>query len=372
MTETSLLPTPQAGKGTSLIRWAILLGGTIALTQILKAINTPAHQMLGAIGAGVGVAVFMGPVRVPKQVFFFGQATVGCLIAGSVVPNTLRDILGNWPLFVLMVVSVSIICGIMGWLLARAKVLPGTTAVWGTSPGAALVMVLMSDNYGADSRLVALMQYLRVFMVTLTATLVAKGMGVGGGVAVDSSHAWWLPLDTISFLETLGLIIIGAILGMNRRLPSAPILFPLILGPILRYYDLVTIEIPWWLQTAAYAIVGWNIGLRFTRDIVVYSLRVLPTIIASTGVMIIICGIFGIVFGPAAGMDPLTAYLATSPGGIDTVAIIGAATGSNLSLIMAVQTTRFIVVTFTGPALATFIVKRTGMVGKTDASAPEK
>lgn len=369
MTKTSSPPAPRIGKDRRAIRWLALLGGTMVLTWIFKALGMPAHHMLGAIGAGVGVAVFIGQVRMSKAVFSFGQATVGCLIAGSIAPTTLRDILGNWPLFVLMVLSASIICGIMGWLLAKANVLPGTTAVWGTSPGAALVMVLMSGNYGADSRLVAMMQYLRVFMVTMTATMVAKIMGMGDAAPAAVPQAWWPGIDALGFAETIGLIAISASLGMNKRLPSAPILFPLIIGPVLRYYDLVAIDIPWWLLTAAYAIVGWNIGLRFTRDIVLYSLRVLPIVIASTAVIIVVCGIVGMIFGPAAGMDPLTAYLATSPGGIDTVAIIGAATNANLSLIMAVQTTRFIVVAVTGPAFATFIVKRTGMLDRKDVPA---
>ena len=37
--------------------------------------------------------------------------------------------------------------------------LPGTTALWGTSPGAASVMTIMAESYGADMRLVAFMQY---------------------------------------------------------------------------------------------------------------------------------------------------------------------------------------------------------------------
>ena len=43
--------------------------------------------------------------------------------------------------------------------MTRWQVLPGTTALWGTSPGAASVMTIMAESYGADVRLVALMQY---------------------------------------------------------------------------------------------------------------------------------------------------------------------------------------------------------------------
>ena len=39
-----------------------------------------------------------------------------------------------------MIVAASL----LGWLLARWRVLPGATAVWALAPGAATVMTLMS------------------------------------------------------------------------------------------------------------------------------------------------------------------------------------------------------------------------------------
>jgi uncharacterized membrane protein AbrB (regulator of aidB expression) len=53
-----------------------------------------------------------------------------------------------------------------------------------------------------------------------------------------------------------------------------------------------------------------------------------------------------------AGIDPLTAYLATSPGGMDSVAIIGAASNVDLSFVMALQTLRLVIVLIVGPPLA--------------------
>ena len=44
------------------------------------------------------------------------------------------------PLFLLFVFSVIAIATGLGWLLTRWQVLPGTTAVWGSSPGAASAM----------------------------------------------------------------------------------------------------------------------------------------------------------------------------------------------------------------------------------------
>ena len=61
-----------------------------------------------------------------------------------------------------------------------------------------------------------------------------------------------------------------------------------------------------------------------------------------------------------AGIDPLTAYLATSPGGADSVAIIAASSHVDVPFVMALQTGRFLVVLLIGPRLARFVARRVG------------
>lgn len=339
--------------------WLILIACTLTIAPLLGLARLPAAVLLGAMVSGIAVAASGGVVRIPRTALFFAQSVVGCLIGRSISPDTLHDIVKSWPLFVLMVLSVSVVSSLLGWLLAKTGTLPGSTAIWGTSPGAALVMTLMSEGYGADSRLVAFMQYLRVLMVTLAATLVTGIWGeplpAKAVVAVAAGFDAW------AFGETLAIIAVGASLGMLIRLPAGPILFPMVVGAVLNITGMVRIELPWWLLYAAYTVVGWGIGLRFTRQIVAHALGAFPKIAATLLVMIAICGGFAVFFGIAIGIDPLTAYLATSPGGMDSIAIIASSTGGNMSFVMAVQTTRFILVTATGPALATFIVKRSGM-----------
>lgn len=63
---------------------------------------------------------------------------------------------------------------VIGWLLVRYSSLPGNTGAWGSSPGGAAAMVAMAQDYGADIRLVAFMQYLRVLLVVGAAALVTR------------------------------------------------------------------------------------------------------------------------------------------------------------------------------------------------------
>ena len=58
------------------------------------------------------------------------------------------------------------------------------------------------------------------------------------------------------------------------------------------------------------------------------------------------------------GVDPLTAYLATSPGGMDSIAIIAAAADNvDLSFVLTLQMLRFLIVLLFGPALARLVAR---------------
>ena len=74
----------------------------------------------------------------------------------------------------------------------------------------------------------------------------------------------------------------------------------------------------------------------------------LPRMMACILTMIVLCGGVAWLMVLAIGVDPLTAYLATSPGGSDSVAIIAASSNVDVSFVMAMQTVRMIAVLFIG------------------------
>ena len=67
---------------------------------------------------------------------------VGCLIAASVNAEIFGTFYAEWPLFLGIVLVTLVASSLLGYLISRWKVLPGTTAVWGSTPGAASAMVL--------------------------------------------------------------------------------------------------------------------------------------------------------------------------------------------------------------------------------------
>ena len=346
------------------LQWAILLVLSVLLFLLLQATHLPAALLLGPMAAAIIVAATGGAIRMPVRPFVLAQGVIGCLIAHSIQPAALTEMLRDWPLFLVVIGSVLVASNTLGWLLTRWQVLPGTTAIWGSSPGAASAMTLMAEAFGADIRLVAFMQYLRVVFVAVVASAVSRIWATGPTASVPEI-VWFPPISWIGLAQTLILIVLGSLLAVRLRIPAGPLLVPLAIGVILQNTGMMEIILPPWLLAASYAVVGWNIGSRFTRPILLHAARALPRVVASILTLIAICGGIAAILVVVADVDPLTAYLATSTGGADSVAIIAASSNVDLPFVMAMQTSRFIIVLLTGPAIARFIAKRTDISGPT-------
>jgi uncharacterized protein len=337
--------------------WSMLIAGSVVLAALLELAGLPAALLLGPMIAGIVLATNGGSIRAPKLPVLAAQAIVGCLVARAITPGIVLAFLRDWPLLLGVVLIIIATSSFLGWMISRLEVLPGTTAVWGTFPGAASAMMIMAGAFGADARLVAFMQYLRVVCVAGLASIVAR-LWIGPTAAVAPHIVWFPAVPWTNLAATLAIAGAGAMASIALRIPAGALLIPMISGALLESSGLVRISLPPWLLAISYAFLGWSVGLGFTREILGHARRALPQIMLAIFVMIAMCGALAAGLVYVAGIDPLTAYLATSPGGMDSIAIIGASSKVDLSFVMALQTVRFVIVLLVGPPLARFIAQR--------------
>lgn len=337
-------------------RWVVLLAASAVAAAGLQAIRLPAALMLGPLAVAVLIQSAGGAVEVPQSLMIAAQAVVGLLVARSITAPIVAGFASHWPL-ILGVMGFSLAGSTaLGWAMSRLRIIPGATAVWGMLPGAASVMMLMAEAYGADFRLVAFMQYLRVVMVAAVASVVALLVAHGGGARFAGGY--FPPVDLLAFGETVAVALAGGGLGLVARIPAGVLLGPLALGAVLNVLGLIRIELPPALLIASYAAIGWNTGLRFTREVLAAAVRALPQSLGATALLIAFCGGLAWMLTAFLHVDPLTAYLATSPGGLDAAAIIAASTKVDTSFVMALQTVRVLMVLAVGPQLAKWAAGR--------------
>ncbi|PZO81877.1 MAG: ammonia monooxygenase [Mesorhizobium amorphae] len=348
------------GRWPRLVQWAVLVACSAGLAVLFHAIGLPAPFLLGPMIVAVVAGVNGAEVRPWRPLFSAAQAVVGVLIALSVEWRILEFLVADWALIGGAVLATVAASSALGYLISRWGVLPGTTGVWGSAPGASTAMVLMAEAFGADARLVAFMQYLRVIMVSVAAALVA-GLWVDTSGVVAEPQPWFPPLDAEAFPIALGIAVMGGLAGRLLRLPSPFFLGAFALGVGLHLGMGLPLQLPPWLLVFAYTVIGWSIGLNFTRPVLLLAARALPQLVLAILLLMGFCGLIAFALARLLGLDPLTAYLATSPGGMDSVAIIAAASDRvDLSFVMALQLARFLLVLIAGPPLARWVARRIG------------
>ncbi len=340
--------------------WSVLLFISAILGWALTSFHLPAGVLLGCMLAGIVLSSQDIRLGVPSPLFVLAQGVLGCLMARSLQPATLVKVAGDWPLFLIATVSIIAASAGLGWLLMRRQVFPGTTAVWGLAPGAASAMVVMAESYGADVRLVAFMQYLRVAVVTAVAALVAHFWTTQS--ASPAAEVQWFAVTSERDLGwTLLLAFAVSSIARWRRIPGGAMVAPLVLGAALQAMGWLVIELPSALLAVSYAVIGWSIGLRFTRSILLHALRALPAVLGSIFVLMGVGLVIAVGLTYWAGYDPLTSYLASSPGGADSVAIIAATSAVDAGFVMAMQLARFLMVLVLGPRVSKFVATQSGI-----------
>lgn len=346
------------------MQWLSLILLTIALVMALNAGHVPAALLLGPMLAAIVFAVSGASIRLPRGFTIGAQAILGCLIAQAIDAQLIALIGAHWELLLGFSLVTMLIAAGLGWMITRAGWLPGTAAIWGLSPGAAASMVLLAEDFGADRRMVALMQYSRIALVALAAILVAKFIG---DPALAPAHAmsrsapsqWLIFPPAASLIATLALAATAVAIAIYFRKGALALFIPAFAGTALEAAGWIDISTPQLFASLAFGTVGIYVGLSFNREMLLHSLSALPRILLAVVAMIVLCGLLSVALCMLLpGTDPLTAYLAVSPGGIDAAVIIASNTNVSLPLILSFQFVRLLIVIGGAPALAKWLAHR--------------
>lgn len=339
-------------------RWLALLALSSIGAALLQAMHLPAGTLLACMIAGIVLSSHDVHVPLPRLGLITAQGVLGCLIARSLQSSLLLEVQKDGALFVVITSAVLLASAVLGWLMMRLRLFPGTTAIWGLAPGAASAMVVMAQDYGADMRLVAFMQYTRVVYVTVLASLVSHLWA--GSTATSTAHALVATPSLAGWDVFITLLIaaVGAWGAHRLRIPGGGLVAPMVLAMAAQKVGAVRIALPDEVLMLAYATLGWSVGLRFSRPILLHAWRTLPMVLGAITALVLLGAVFAVCLHTLAGLEPLTAYLATSPGGADSVAIIAASSAVDAGFVMAMQMTRFFMVLVFGPALSRWVATR--------------
>jgi hypothetical protein len=342
-----------------LFRWALLIAVTAGVTLPLTRLGVPSAALFAALVVGVALAlVSLAPRRVPRGAGIAAQGALGVYIGTMVHKDALGALGSDWPIVVAVAVATLLLSLVAGALLGLHRDVTPLTGSLALVAGGASGLVAIARELGGDDRVVSVVQYLRVALVTASMPVVVTSV-----YHAEKSHAsvnagqtgtapWYLSIGLL-----IALVLVGAAVGRLIRLPGAGLLGPMALTVVLELTGLsFGLAVPMVLVQLAYMLIGWQAGLAFTPE----SLRAVGRLLPAAVGLIVALGVatagLGAVLAHFARLTPLEGYLATSPGGVYAVLATAVETGSNVTFITAVQVVRILLMLFGAPLMARAVV----------------
>ncbi|WP_445169118.1 AbrB family transcriptional regulator [Mycolicibacterium sp. Dal123E01] len=354
------------------MRWALLLIATIGVTVPLDRLGVPSAALFAALLVGIVLAVTrLAPSGVPRKAGLAAQGVLGVYIGTMVHSDALTALGPHWP----VVVGVGVITLLLsigaGALLGMHRDVSALTGALALVAGGASGLVAIARELGGDDRVVAVIQYLRVAVITATmpvvVTLVYHADRTSHVASTPQSHSapWYLSLAMIVVL-----VVAGALLGRLARLPGSGLLGPMALTIVAELSGWsFGLTVPVLLVSASYMLIGWQAGVAFTRESLRAIERLLPAALGLIVLLNVATAGLGVALSKIAGVSMLDGYLATSPGGIYAVLATAVETGSNVTFIIATQVLRVLLMLFAAPLLARGFVRLAYRRASTDASS---
>lgn len=320
------------------------------------------YQLI-VIALACGVLTWSLARFAPKTVSTAGLAAQGVIgvYTGLMAREISFGALGsNWPIVIAVAVGTLIISVAGGALLGMHRDVTPLTGGLALVAGGSTGLVAIARDLGADDRVVAAVQYLRVALVTAAMPVVAAVVyhgtqGSGSQVGETRSQTSYSGL-----LLLAAIVVVGAAVGRYVRLPGAGLLIPMAITIMLEFSGLAgNLTVPMVLVQAGIVMIVWQTVFAFDRESLRAVRRILPGAFALIMVINVAAAGLGVVLAKVAGLSMLDGYLSTSPGGIYAVLGTAAGSGSNVTFVMASQVIRVVVMLFAAPFVARLFTRFT-------------
>ncbi len=323
----------------------------------------PAGLVSGSVLAVALAALAGRPVKVPMPLARVCFVLIGMLLGAVVTPETLRGF-ATWPASV-AVLAISTVCIMVVTTLYlrvvhRWDVL---SALLGASPGSMAQVVALATEFGADMRGIAIVQTMRVLVVTvgLPGGLALFGLAAGSRIVVPASAAGASPFELVAVAALSTLL---ALLMVRLKFPGG-ILFGAMAGSaVLHGTGLVHASLPWWVASGAVVVMGSVVGARFANTTPRMLASYIGAAFGSSAVAVAVAACFVLLVTSLLPFRTADVLIAFAPGAQDTMMVLALALHLDPVYVGAHHLARWLVVTFGVAAAARRLARQRSAAGE--------
>lgn len=329
----------------TILTWLVVAPLSVLLGWGLTTLAVPAAWILaGIIGAGGAALILDRELPLNRYLNRIGRGIIG-ILAGLPLIGVPPGQIAGFLLPGLLVAVVTLGIGITGGLLlARSqREISPETGILSMLAGGASLMPPLAQEVGADFRYVALTQYLRMMSVSVTLPLVAvlfTPPGGDGAAVTDTAGGTWVMVLLILAVATF-----SHPLGKLVHIPAPGVLTPMLLTVLIGLLlpEGYSMAPPEPMTIFAFLVVGWMCGGALSLAALKVFAKQLPATILFIVILMAGCALSAIPLTYWLDITYFEAYLATSPGALDTVLALSAEGGAG-PVVVTIQLIRLVAV----------------------------
>jgi uncharacterized protein len=321
------------GAGGALFLWANLPGGLISGSMI-----------------AVGAAALAGrPLSLPPHVTQTLLVLLGISL-GSVVSKQLIQHVSAYPLTIGLL-ALATFCSTFGssLYLQRVHGWDRTSAFLAGSPGALSQITILAVERGADLPAIAVVQTMRVIILTAALPTVLALTGVAPAAAAPALLV--APASPLALLELVVGSLALALLLRLIKFPASWMFGAMIASSVLHGAGWVEGGLPNWVRGVALVGIGSLIGSRFARMKTKVLLGHINAALGSFAIAIAISAIFVATIALTTNVRLSDVLVAFAPGAMDAMLALALTLHVDPIFVGAHHLSRFVFVTIATPGI---------------------
>ena len=332
--------------------------------SIFYLLNTPLPWMLGAISSLLLWNGFTKRKMVwPAKFWHVGLIIVGYTIGSTFTQDTAKAIIAQLPIMAVVTMITIFFNLLMGYLTYDKTDISLASGLMGSIPGGlSQVAALCQEVKEADLTVVTFMQTARVLSVVFIVPFLAVH-GLGGDISQVSGVVGNSISHTANVTATDGVLLLAVVplsgyVAKKMHLPTPYLLGPVLGTACLNLTGAVVPALPKvWISMAQLSI-GIYTGARMSVEELKNCKQLIPfTITSLTGLLLLSVGI-GWILNYMGQMPLITAFLSTAPGGIAEMSLTAIQVHADLSVVVAFQLFRLLIILIVVPPSLKWWLKR--------------
>jgi membrane AbrB-like protein len=319
----------------------------------------PAGWLSGAIISVAIAAIARRPVRVPHILGQAANIVLGISLGASVTPESVAR-MSTWPAS-LAILALAMTCGSIAVVFYLHKVHDWDvmSALFASSPGGLSQALALAAETGADLRSVAMVQAMRVLVLSAGLPLFFAAFGITGSRPMPNAA-----VATVASMEELAVLIvaatIGAIVAYRLRLPGGLLVGAMAVSGALHATGLVEVNLPLPAQIVAFVVMGSIIGARFVGTDI-WLLRQLTVVgLGALAVGTAVMSAFAVAAALLLSLPVGDAVMAFAPGALEAMTTLAFALNLDPAYVGTHHIARLIFVSLVVPVVVHAMRRRAG------------